>query len=67
VFDEKRIKVTGNQEFTGWYSGVPWFSQRYQRIDVQAQDGLLSVLFRRQPGPRTRMTSRRVGGARRTP
>jgi hypothetical protein len=45
------VVLTGNQEFIDWYSGVPWFSQRYQRIDVQEQDGLLSLLFRRQPGP----------------
>jgi hypothetical protein len=52
------VVLTGDQGFIDWYSGVPWFSQRYQRIDVQEQDGLLSVLFRRQAGP---PTSRDVG------
>ncbi len=45
------IVLTGDQEFIDWYSNLPWFRQRYQRIDVQEQDGVLSVLFSRQPGP----------------
>lgn len=45
------VVLTGNQEFIDWYAQVPWFHQRYQALDLQEQDQLLSALFVRRPGP----------------